>query len=155
MNYSIRNIEIQDLKEALDLVWDVFLEFEAPDYNERGVHEFKEFIKFDSIKQKMQESQFFIWGCFDEDKVIGVLAMRPPCHISLLFVDKEYHKRGIARAMLDHVIEYYNTKLNYLEMTVNSSPYAINIYHKLGFEDVDKEQVVNGIRFTPMKRLLK
>lgn len=36
------------------------------------------------------------------------------------------------------------------KMTVNSSSYAISIYHKLGFYDSDKEQVVNGLRFTPM-----
>ena len=36
-------------------------------------------------------------------------------------------------------------------MTVNSSPYAVPIYHKLGFYDVDSEQVVKGVRFTPME----
>ena len=36
-------------------------------------------------------------------------------------------------------------------MTVNSSPYAVPIYHKLGFKDTGSEQVVNGLRFTPME----
>ncbi|WP_460645598.1 GNAT family N-acetyltransferase [Lacrimispora brassicae] len=36
-------------------------------------------------------------------------------------------------------------------MTVNSSPYAVEIYHKLGFVDTDTEQLVNGIRFIPME----
>jgi predicted GNAT family N-acyltransferase len=36
-------------------------------------------------------------------------------------------------------------------ITVNSSPYGVPFYHALGFEDSDKEQTVNGIRFTPMK----
>lgn len=35
-------------------------------------------------------------------------------------------------------------------MTVNASPYAIPVYRKLGFIDIDVEQVINGIRFTPM-----
>lgn len=35
-------------------------------------------------------------------------------------------------------------------MTVNAAPYAIPIYQKLGFNVKDMEQVVNGIRFTPM-----
>ena len=35
-------------------------------------------------------------------------------------------------------------------MTVNSSPYAVGIYRKLGFKAVDDEQSVNGLRFTPM-----
>ena len=35
-------------------------------------------------------------------------------------------------------------------MTVNSSAYAVAVYRKLGFEAVDTEQVVTGLRFTPM-----
>lgn len=35
--------------------------------------------------------------------------------------------------------------------TVNSSPYAVPVYHKLGFIDMDSEQLADGMRFTPMK----
>lgn len=34
---------------------------------------------------------------------------------------------------------------------VNSSPYAVPIYHKLGFVDTDTEQLSDGIRYTPMR----
>ena len=37
------------------------------------------------------------------------------------------------------------------EFTVNSSPYAVPIYRKLGFCDTDKEQTADGLVFTPMK----
>lgn len=36
------------------------------------------------------------------------------------------------------------------EMTVNAAPFAIPIYEKAGFNVNDVEQIVNGIRFTPM-----
>ena len=32
------------MKEALSLVWRVFLEYEAPDYTEEGINEFKKTI---------------------------------------------------------------------------------------------------------------
>lgn len=35
-------------------------------------------------------------------------------------------------------------------MTVNAAPSAIPIYEKLGFNVNDADQIVNGIRFTPM-----
>ncbi len=35
--------------------------------------------------------------------------------------------------------------------TVNSSPYAVPVYHKLGFIDMVSEQLADGMRFTPMK----
>jgi len=150
-DYLITGLDLQDLKEALSLVWDVFLEFEAPDYCEEGVQEFKKFIEYESIKNKLLQSQFNIWTCYDNKKVIGVLATRPPCHISLLFVDKQHHRKGIARAMLNEMIKNYETNTDYSEITVNASPYAKEVYHKLGFMDVDIEQTVNGIRFIPMK----
>ena len=33
----------------------------------------------------------------------------------------------------------------------NSSPYAVPVYHKLGFVDTDTEQLSDGMRYTPMK----
>ena len=40
---------------------------------------------------------------------------------------------------------------NHPVYTVNSSPYAVPVYHKLGFIDMDSEQLADGMRFTPMK----
>jgi len=36
------------------------------------------------------------------------------------------------------------------EITVNSSPYAKEVYHHLGFEDTDQEQITCGMRYIPM-----
>jgi len=152
--YIVKELEIENLQITLSLVWEVFLEFEAPDYSDEGIQEFKSFIEYESIKAKMQGNQFHIWTCFDDKCLIGVLATRPPCHISLLFVDKQYHRQGIARAMVNQMTEHYKENSNCSEITVNSSPYAAEVYHKLGFEDMDTEQIINGIRFIPMKRSL-
>ena len=37
-------------------------------------------------------------------------------------------------------------------ITLNSSPYGKPFYLFLGFIPTDDEQIVNGIRFTPMKK---
>ena len=152
--YFIKELESENLQEALKLVWKVFLEFEATDYSDEGIQEFKSFIEHESIKAKIQENKIRMWTCFDNGNVVGVLATRLPCHICLLFVDKEHHRKGIARSMLNQMIKYYKSNSDYSEITVFSSPYAVGAYHKLGFEDTDNEQTINGIRFTPMKRPL-
>ncbi|MDN5360294.1 MAG: hypothetical protein PWQ84_1357, partial [Thermotogaceae bacterium] len=36
-------------------------------------------------------------------------------------------------------------------LTVNSSPYAVGFYHKMGFKDTDNELEKDGIRFVPME----
>lgn len=152
--YTIKELDMRDLQEALTLVWDVFLAFEAPDYCEEGVQEFKAYIEYEAIRTKLLQSQLRMWACYDDKKVIGVLAARPPCHISLLFVDRRHHRKGIARGMLGEMIRCCEGKGGCSEITVNSSPYAIKAYHKLGFMDTDSEQTVNGIRFIPMKRTI-
>ncbi len=154
--YDIRPIEAKEIETsgALDLVWRVFSRFEAPEYSLEGVGEFKAYIEPDVVTEKMVKGAISFWGCFDNDIIIGVIAVRPPCHVSLLFVDADYHRQGIARALYDTVLKTYKQENKPLEVTVNSSPYAVNIYQKLGFVATDTEKTVGGIRFTPMKHII-
>jgi GNAT superfamily N-acetyltransferase len=149
----IRSISAPAIGEsgALNLVWRVFLEFEAPEYSDRGIQEFKNFLDLETVKQRMINHELFCWGCFDMEKIVGMIAAKPPCHIALLFVDKAYHRRGIARALYNTVIDFYKKTTDFHEITVNSSPYAAEVYHKFGFADTNTEQTINGIRFIPMK----
>ena len=41
---DIKRIPNLDMNKALELVWSVFLEYEAPDYTEEGINEFKKTI---------------------------------------------------------------------------------------------------------------
>ncbi len=152
-DFTVKQLDPADLQESLALVWKVFLEFEAPDYSHEGIQEFKQFIRFSSIRQQLLEHQFQMWTCSDHHRIVGVLAVRPVCHISLLFVDRQYHQQGIARSLLREMTESLKGS-SCSEVTVNSSPFAVEVYHKLGFTATDVEQTVNGIRFTPMRRPL-
>ena len=77
-----------------------------------------------------------------------MIAVRNNTHITLLFTHENYHRKGIARKL-------FETVKNGLEkgttITVNSSPYAVEVYKKLGFVIEEDEQTVDGIRFTKMK----
>ena len=89
-----------------------------------------------------------MYGAFKGDKLVGVIASRSEgTHVALFFVDGIFHRQGIGTKLFQTVRKDCHS----VKMTVNSSPYAVPIYHKLGFVDVDKEQVVNGLRFTPME----
>lgn len=147
----IKNLEIGDIKEATTLIWKVFSEFEAPEYSEEGIKEFKDFIESDIIVKKVLDGNSKFYGAIEEGKIIGVAATRDINHIMFLFVDKNYHKKGIATKLLNKLIGELLKEGNIKEVTVNSSPYGVGFYHKFGFKDLMEEQCLNGIRFTPMK----
>jgi GNAT superfamily N-acetyltransferase len=138
----IRKINKDEMKEALNLVWAVFLEFEAPDYSEEGIKEFKK-----AIDDRNWISERDFWGAFENGELLGLIATKNYNHIALFFVDGKFHKQGIGRALFDKVCEL-NASGYY---TVNSSPYARGVYEHLGFEYTDSEQSVNGLKFYPMK----
>jgi len=154
--YTIKQMDVKSVLSsgALNLVWHVFLAYEAPEYTKQGVAEFKAYIEPKRIEKKMGEGALFFWGCFLEDTIVGVIAMRQPCHISLLFVDPAHHRKGIARALYETVISHYKKPGKSLIVTVNASPYAEAIYERLGFIPTDTEQAVSGIRFIPMKHMI-
>lgn len=152
---EIIKLQKNDIRNALDLVWTVFKEFEAPDYSKQGIEEFRKFISYNSIIDKFDKGELYFWGCIDNNDLTGVITTRGINHICMLFVKKEYHRRGIARSLFQTVEERCKSKNNISIITVNSSPYAIEVYHRFGFFDTDKELTVNGIRFTPMSYLQK
>ena len=140
---EIRQLTDNEKLDAMPLVWEVFTEFEAPDYRQEGVDTFKAYIEDAHTIRALE-----IYGAFDEQKLIGVLALRNNgSHISLFFVDRRYHRQGVGRKLYETFLQ--NCKAS--TITVNSSPYAHEVYRKLGFEDTDGEQTVNGIRFFPMR----
>ena len=64
----------------------------------------------------------------------------------LFFVDSAHQRQGIGRRLFELAMKDCPDEI----MTVNAAPFAIPIYEKLGFNVNDAEQIVNGIRFTPM-----
>ena len=136
---SVKKLEKnEDIKKAINLVWRVFQEYDASDYSEEGINEF-----YKSIHDTNFISQLNWYGAFNQDELIGIIATRDNGkHISLFFVDRKYQRQGIGKRLFRTVrIE---------KMTVNSSPYAVPIYHKLCFKETDSEQIVNGLRYIPM-----
>ncbi len=139
----IKKINNKQLKGALELAWQVFLEFEAPDYTKDGIEEFRKTIE---DIEWINARDFY--GAYDEEnKLLGVIATKELTHIALFFVKGAYHKQGIGRKLYDKIKSLNKEGF----FTVNSSPYAHEIYKHIGFIDVDSEQCVNGLKFYPMK----
>ena len=151
MEYEVRPLAKKDWDLAMQLAWDTFLVYEAPDYDPQGIRHFHEFVKGDELHNMFLLGQYYAWGAFDRDNVItGVLGVRKQWHISLLFVEPSLHHQGIATKLLRYAFREA-AEAGITEMTVFSSPYAVEFYHRLGFTDLDSEITTDGIRYTPMK----
>ena len=121
----------------------MFLEFEAPDYCAEGVRSFKTFID-----EPATSGTLTLYGAFIRSEIVGMAATRGSgSHISLFFVNPGFHRRGIGRALFEAMLRHSPAG----RLTVNSSPYAAEIYRRLGFTDTAPEQLQNGIRYIPME----
>lgn len=146
----IRPIHVSEWEEAMRLSWDTFIIYEAPEYSKEGIQAFKNFVRDPILKSLFIDGKYKVLAAFDGKLMVGIIGARNETHISLLFVDSEYHRRGIARNLVYMMFEQTKNEYGKREMTVNSSPYAVGFYHKLGFIDTDVEQTTDGIRYTPM-----
>lgn len=154
MNLTYRKITKSELPQVVELTLRVFDEFEAPEYPSEGVQTFHNIMA-----DELFLNQICIYGAFDESagtvqsadttsKLAGIIATRNNGnHITLFFVDKNYHRKGIGRNLFE-LVKADNTTGT---LTVNSSPYAVEVYKHLGFTPTGPEELKDGIRSTPME----
>jgi GNAT superfamily N-acetyltransferase len=144
------------LREALRLVEKVFYEFDAPYYDERGVKSFLHFISFQNMSEMLEKKEILFYGAYEGNEMIRVVALRGDQHLSLLFVRKEHHRKGVAKKLFRLIVAICKERaLKKNMITVNASPYAVEIYKRLGFAKLEEEKIKNGIRYTPMAYMIK
>lgn len=146
----IKPIEKNEWEEAMRLAWDTFVLFEAPEYSREGIKAFKNFVNDPILKSMFLEGKYRAVGAYCDGLLVGIMGIRNENHLSLLFVDSEYHRRGIATRLIQKGFNIVYNEYGKKEMTVNSSPYAVGFYHKMGFVDTNIEITTDGIRYTPM-----
>jgi len=149
--YEIRFAYASEWQDAMHLAWKTFLRFEAVDYSEQGVESFKEFITDQTLYKLFKMGTYQLMVALDGERIIGIISLRNDSHISLLFVEESYHRKGIGTKLIQELAKYLTTEEGIGKMTVNAAPYAIGFYHKVGFKDTDTEQENDGIRYTPME----
>ena len=137
-----RRLLSDEIKDATELMWDVFLQFVASEYSEEGIQAFRA-----SLDDQERNAAMTWYGAFENGHLVGVLCMRKPQHIGDFFVRADFQGKGHGRQLFARMKEDYTDQ----HFTVNSSPYAVPIYQKLGFRAIGPEQVVDGLRFIPME----
>jgi predicted N-acetyltransferase YhbS len=70
-----------------------------------------------------------------------------------VFVDENYHRKGVATELFGRVISELRQH-GVEKILLNASPYAVPFYHAIGFTNTDTERIWHGIRYTPMEMYL-
>ncbi|MDE7340551.1 MAG: GNAT family N-acetyltransferase [Lachnospiraceae bacterium] len=152
--YPIRSAYRDEWDDAMALAWKTFMQFEADVYTAEGVRNFEDFITDTTLHRMFIMGVYQMFVALDRKQIVGMLTLRNTSHISLLFVDEKYHRRGIGRALIEYLQEYLLSEAGISKITVNAAPYGVAFYHKLGFRDLRPEEEKDGIKYTPMEFVL-
>lgn len=150
---DLRIVHLEDMNEirsALSIAEEVFMEFEAPYFVKRGTESFLNFLWGRRLREMISDGEMQVWGCFARSGMIGMMALRGGSHISLAFVKSEFHRMGAGRMLFSEAKKYALTH-GITEMTVNASDYGLPFYKAMGFMPADMQSVSDGIISTPMK----
>ena len=144
---EIRQLLNNKKDEALLFVKRVYIESKDESYSEKGIETFCNFIDNKEITKS-----FKVYGAFEDNILKGVIATdKRKRHINLFFVDKSSQAKGIGKKLMSIIIDDNENSF----ITVNSSRYAVPIYQNLGFIKTEEEKEQDGLKFTPMKLILK
>ena len=145
---EIKQLLNNEKDQALLFAKKVYIESKDESYSEQGIETFCNFVD----NKKITKS-FKVYGAFEDNVLKGIIATdRRKRHINLFFVDKDLQGKGIGKELMSIVV---NDNENSYITTVNSSRYGVLIYEKLGFVKMEKEKEQDGLKFTPMKLILK
>lgn len=142
----------EDWEYAMELAFRVFLKFEAKEYGKEGTEAFASFVTDEMLKKLFLAGHYILFVAKMNEKIVGLVSIRNGNHLSLLFVDASFHRRGIGSLLLDKAINYLKENTLYNSVSVNAAPYAIDFYKKLGFAATGEMTKKDGIKYLPMEK---
>ena len=152
MELHVSELVHDDLSDFCALIREVYDEFVAPDYADEGNRTFYSYVSEEAVHDRMHGDGALMISAKADDRIVGACSFRDVNHLSTFFVKKEYHGRGVGRMMFAYALSKLKTDHPGLEsIEVNSSPFALPVYKRLGFVLVDGRKEKDGIIYYPMK----
>lgn len=146
MDIKIREANSDDAKPISDLVISLTDYFSID--HDKDAAAFFETLTPESTADRLKADMFCYYVAEDNNnKLCGVIGLRDDSHIYHLFVSKRAHGQGIGRILYNYV----KTLSTQSHLTVNSSPYAVPFYQRLGFVATEEEQTKDGLLYLPMR----
>lgn len=151
---DIRPAEPSDVLFMSDLIDRLLRKYVLKDCTPEGRSLLLASIAPDALSKLMAEGyQYHV--CAAGTDVFGVVAMRNAGHLHHLFVADSVRGTGLGRRLWEaarDAICIHGTAPPVF--TVNSTPYAVGFYRKLGFLETGPQETRNGIPMQPMRYVL-
>ena len=116
-----------------------------------GAERFLESITPEAIYGYILSPSYHYIAAYQGKQVAGVAALKDGSHLFHLFVSPAFQRKGLSRQLWGAVQS--GAKKENKAFTVNSTPYAVPVYEKLGFVATGPRKEMNGIAFVPMKSM--
>jgi GNAT superfamily N-acetyltransferase len=151
MNLTYRTLMPADAEIASALVHRSFTELAARDWKPRACAVFLD----ESSPARMRtalESPAFAAGAFSDDAALtGLVLMRRPAVLDMLFVHPHWVRRGIGRHLWERARSHLEVTFEAVKtVELNATPCAVVFYRSLGFAPISAEFVRGGCRATRM-----
>ncbi len=154
MNFQIRQATAEDIRPALDLALRVFMEYDSQDYGPEHTERMRL-----SMEDRIANPDIYLSGnrlmfvALDNKKVIGIIETYGNNRISLMFVDSEYQRQGIATELMRRMVCELKIR-GFDKIVLNSSPNGLPFYRHFGFTIIETEKNINTPWKTPMSYTL-
>ena len=132
----------------------VFMEYDSQDYGPEHTERMRL-----SIEERIANLDIYLSGnrlmfvALDDKKVIGIIETYGNNRISLMFIDSEYQRQGIATKLMRRMV--YELKIRgFDKIVLNSSPNGLLFYRHFGFTIIETEKNINTPWKTPMSYTL-
>jgi GNAT superfamily N-acetyltransferase len=149
---TIRRADINDLETVVDLRMAFMLE--ACPGAEVDIARFREVTR-SYVADKLSKGEFQVWFAEEAGQVVGssglIFFHRPPTiyypsehqvYLLNMFTRPEWRRRGIASALLEHMIEYVKTTPA-KRITLHATDTGRLVYEQLGFVPINDEMMLN------------
>lgn len=148
---TIRPARAADAAAAAALVAREYDAFIDPGHHDPGTGRVLAFASAQRIAQRVRSDGIGVVAEGPGGQLLGYCEIQRLRHLLLLFVRRELHRRGIARALLTDAIRVLQARApNRALLTVNSTLWAVPAYRRLGFVETGPDHVEDGIAHQPM-----
>ena len=147
----IRKFRRSDAEEVCRMVKRTFSRFVAPDFARGGIKKWLE--QQTPQKQIERAAARDVYVAVIGNKIVGMIEAAENKRISRLFVDRRYHRRGIARNLAIK-IEMLFRKRGIKLIRVYSSGFAREFYERMGYRKSRGAVRKDGMVYYPMNKIL-